>query len=78
MSTLQRGIADPSTKFTVSVEGLSGNSTYAQVMGGVQRTAAGGTGYTDWELSQLYQAGRLPDVTFVRGDGSMIANPWAP
>jgi hypothetical protein len=77
MSSLQKGIADPSTKFTVSLDGMSGSSTYQQVMGSVTRGASGAGGYTDWEMAQLFQGGRLSDVTFVRG-GSVVENPWVP
>jgi hypothetical protein len=75
MTTLQRGIADSSTKFTVSLDGMSGSSTYAQVMSAAGRGAAGTGGYTDWEMAQLYQGGRLSDTTFMRG-GSVVDNPF--
>ena len=77
MASLQKGIADPSTKFTVSLDGMSGSSTYQQVMGAATRGASGAGGYTDWEMAQLFQGGRLPDVTFVRG-GVPVENPWVP
>ena len=79
MSSLRAAIDDPSTKFTVSLDGMSGSSTYAQVMNAVQRGAGAGTkGWaTDWEMLQLHEAGRLPGVTFMRG-GSVVENPWAP
>lgn len=79
MSSLQKAIGDPSTKFTVSLDGMSGSSTYNQVMNAVQRGAgAGKKGWaTDWEMLQLQQGAGLPDVTFVRG-GSVVPNPWAP
>lgn len=75
-ATLQRGIADPSTKFTVSLDGMSGSSVYQQVMGAAGRGASGAGGATDWEMAQLFQGGRLPDVTFLRG-GTPVENPWA-
>ena len=68
---------DPSTKFTVSLDGMSGSSTYSQVMGAAQRGASGVGGYTDWEMMQLYQAGRLGDTTLVRG-GVPVENPIVP
>jgi hypothetical protein len=77
MSTLQNGISDPNTKFTVSLDGMSGNGAYSQVMGAAQRGLGGSGGYTDWEMGQLYQAGRLPGVTFVRG-GRVVENPFGP
>jgi RHS repeat-associated protein len=73
--TLKTAIADPSANFTVSLDGMSGSSTYSQVMSAAQRGASGLGGYTDWEMSKLYQAGRLPDVTLVRG-GSVVGNPF--
>lgn len=75
MATMQKAVGDPSTKFTVAVDGLSGSSTYSQVMNAAQRGTAGTGGYTDWELAQLYQAGRLGDTTFVSG-GSVVPNPF--
>jgi hypothetical protein len=74
-ATLQKAIANPSTKFTVSLDGMSGSSTYGQIMSAAQRGAAGVGGYTDWEMAQLYGAGRLPGVTFVRG-GAVVPNPF--
>lgn len=61
----------------MSLDGFSGSSAYSQVMGAAQRGAGGAGGYTDWEMAQLYQAGRLADTTFVRG-GVTIPNPFAP
>ena len=75
--TLRSAVADPSTKFTVSLDGLSGSSPYSQVMSGAQRGLGGAGSYTDWELAQLYQGGRLGDVTFVKG-GVPVPNPFKP
>jgi hypothetical protein len=75
--TLRAAVNDPSTKFTVSLDGMSGSSTYSQVMGAAQRGASGAGGYTDWEMTQLYQAGRLGDTTLVRG-GVPVENPFVP
>jgi RHS repeat-associated protein len=77
MSTLQRAVGDPSTKFTISLDGLSGSSTYSQILSAAQRGASGFGGYTDWELSLLYNADRLGGATLVRG-GVPVENPWAP
>jgi hypothetical protein len=74
-NTLRTAVADPSSNFTVSLDGMSGSSTYSQVMGAAQRGASGAGGYTDWEMAQLYGGGRLPGVTFVRG-GSVVDNPF--
>lgn len=78
MATLLKAIADPSTRFTVVLDGMSGATTYAQVMNAAQRgTAVGRNGWaTDWEMAQLLEGGRLPDVTFMRG-GVIVENPWA-
>ena len=75
MSSLQAAIGASGTKFTVSLDGMSGSSTNSQIMGAVQRAASGAGGATDWEMAQLFQGGRLGDVTFVRG-GSVVPNPW--
>lgn len=77
MASVQRGVANPSTKFTVSLDGMSGSSTYSQVMGGAQRGLGGAGSYTDWEMAQLYQGGRLADTTLVRG-GQVVENPFGP
>lgn len=74
-STLMNAIANPETKFTVSLDGLSGSSPYSQVMNAVQRGIGSNPGATNWELSQLYQAGRMSDVTFVQA-GQVITNPF--
>lgn len=75
-TTLMESIGNPSTRFTVSLDGFSGTGTYSQVMGAVQRGTTPLARATEWEMMQLQQAGRLGDVTFVRG-GEVIPNPWA-
>lgn len=75
--TLQQSIGDPSTRFTVSLDGFSGSSIHSQVMGAASRGATPTGKLTEWEVAQLYQGGRLGDVTFMRG-GSAVTNPWAP
>lgn len=75
--TLLKAIDDPSTKFTVSLDGLAGSTINSQVMGAVTRGATPVGKLTEWEMTQLYQGGRLGDVTFMRG-GSVVPNPWAP
>ncbi len=69
-------LGDARTTFTVSLDGLSGSSTYAKVMGAAQRA---GQGATNWEMAQLYQAGRLGGVNFVQtvnGKVTNVANPF--
>ncbi|HEX8361042.1 MAG TPA: RHS repeat-associated core domain-containing protein [Longimicrobium sp.] len=72
-STFMAAIGDARTTFTVSLDGLGGSSTYQKVMGAVQRGAAG-SGATNWEMAQLYQAGRLGTVNFVETVGGKVAN----
>ena len=33
--------------------------------------------YTEWEIAQLYQAGRLGEATLMQG-GKVVPNPFAP
>jgi hypothetical protein len=73
--TLIHSVANASTKFTVSLDGFSGPSTYAQVMGAASRGATSAGKLTEWEMAQLYQGGRLADTTFVRG-GQVVDNPF--
>jgi hypothetical protein len=75
-ATLQDAIANPDTKFTVSLDGLSGSSTYSKVMGAVQNGLTPNATPLNWELARLYQAGRLPTVNFVENGGSSVANPF--
>jgi hypothetical protein len=74
--TLKAAVQDPSTKFTVSLDGMSGSSTIEQVYNAVQRGERKGAWNTDWEMRLLYLAGRLADATFVRG-GVAVPNPFA-
>jgi RHS repeat-associated protein len=76
MSALQSAIRNPGTKFTVNLEGFSGESIYSQVMGAVQWGLTPAAKYTEWEMAQLYQAGRLGTVNFVNKVGEVLANPF--
>jgi hypothetical protein len=58
------------------LDGLSGTSAYSQVMGGVQRAAAGVGSATDWEFGVLHAADRLRDVRFYLG-GNSVTNPFS-
>jgi hypothetical protein len=75
-TTLQSSIGDPTTKFTVSLDGLSGSSTYSQVMSAVQNGSTPLATPLNWELAQLYQPGRLGDASFV-SSGATVPNPFA-
>jgi hypothetical protein len=65
MDALLKAIANPSTRITVNLSGFEGASVYAQVMGAVQRGMTPLAKATEWELAQIYQAGRLGTVNFV-------------
>ncbi|MGN6223262.1 RHS repeat-associated core domain-containing protein [Pseudoxanthomonas sp.] len=71
--TLVTALGNPSARFTVSVEGLAGTSVYSKIMGAVTRPGASAT---NWELSQLAQAGRLGEVRFVDRAGNLLPNPF--
>ena len=74
MSELRAGIADPSTKFTLSLDGFSGTSPYDMVMSAAQKGLSGSSGYTEWEVGQLYQSGRLFTTNFVQNGASITIN----
>lgn len=74
-STLAKAIADPNTKISVSVDGLSGKDVYSQVMSAAQRGLSGIGSNTDYEMGQLYSSNRLSRVDFV-SRGSKISNPF--
>jgi hypothetical protein len=73
--TLRAAISEPSTRFTINLNGFSGSSTYSQVMGAVQRGMTRSATATEWEMAQLHQAGRLQGSTFMR-DGKVLENPF--
>lgn len=73
-TTLMEGIGSSSTRFTLSLDGMSGASVETQVMGAAQRGFAG-SGATNWEVSQLLQGGRLP-TTSIWSNGRYVANPF--
>ena len=74
--TLLAAIRNPSYRFSVSLEGLSGESTYGKVMRAVQQGLSPTASPTNWELAQLYQGGRLGEVTFVNRVGVPQDNPF--
>ena len=75
-TTLLEEIANPASNFTVSVEGLSGDSVAGQVLSAVSQGIQPGATPTNWELAQLYQSGRLDDVAFVDRSGANLGNPF--
>jgi hypothetical protein len=74
-STFMKALASPNTQFTVFLDDLKGVGVYDKVMTSVARNARAVGGATDFELSQLYQAGRLGSVNFVER-GVPQANPF--
>jgi hypothetical protein len=58
------------------IEGLAGENTVEQVMRAVTQGVVPMATPTNWELAQLYVAGRLKDVTFVDRIGTELANPF--
>lgn len=76
-TTLMQVITDPTARVTVSLDGVAGTDTYSMVMRAAQLGATPGAANFNWEMAQLFQAGRLPTVQFMLG-GTPIANPFAP
>jgi hypothetical protein len=76
-TTLQAALGNSSTRFTVSLDGVSGveAGTQSQVMSLVQSGVTPAATPFQWEMGQLYQSGRLGEVNFVRG-GQIIQNPF--
>lgn len=67
-------VANSATRLSVNLNGLDGEGAYSQVMTAVQRGIQG-NGATNWELLQVYQAGRMGEVTFY-SNGATIGNPF--
>ena len=74
-TTLQSAIGNPSTRFTIAIDGFAGSSSYGQLMGAAQRGLTAAARATEWEIGQLYQAGRLGQATIMQG-GRIILNPF--
>lgn len=74
---VRAAIANPTTRITVSLDGLvPRGDTYATIMSAVQRGASGRATPFTWELSELYATGRITTVTFMQA-GRVISNPFA-
>lgn len=57
--------------FNVNMGGFYGNSTEEMILNEMASKS-----YTGWELRQLQEAGRLPEVQFYRdGAGTEVPNP---
>jgi RHS repeat-associated protein len=77
-ATLQTSLGNPSTRFTVSLDGVTGTSPYSQFMGAAQQGLGSGAvqgNWFNWEMGQIYQAGRQGSVNFMQG-GSVVPNPF--
>jgi hypothetical protein len=74
-TSLQTALENPSTRFTISMDGVSGASTYSQFMSAAQRGLTSGATPFNWEMGQIYQAGRHVNATFMRG-GQVVVNPF--
>lgn len=73
--TLKTAIANPATRFTISLDGFSGANAYSKLMGAAQRGLTPAATATEWEIAQLYQAGRLSQVAIIEG-GKAVQNPF--
>ena len=71
----QKGLADPSTKFSFKLDRLAGATPKEQVLNSIKASQEGWGGFTDWELHQLQQSGRLGEVNFFQG-GKAVSNPF--
>jgi hypothetical protein len=74
-NSLVEAIANPKTKFSISLDGLSGSSTYSKIMSAAQNGMTPNAQPTNWEIAQIYQAGRLKDVDFYIGT-ALQNNPF--
>lgn len=79
-TTHQTAIGNQGTRLTVSLDGVSGSSGSSQFMGAAQQGLGRGAvpeNLFNWEMGQIYQAGRHNTVHFVRGGGKeAVANPF--
>lgn len=77
-STLLTGLGDANTNIVVSLDGVSGDTVYSQFMNAAQQGLAGPAtegNFFNWEMGQIYQAGRQGSVTFMQG-GQIVPNPF--
>jgi RHS repeat-associated protein len=76
--TFASALGDPSSRFTVFLDGMEGDGAYRQLITSMTRWATGAGGSTDWEISQLYQSGRLGSVNLMEGGSPVTPNPFGP
>ena len=72
---LLAAIKSEERKLEKELDGISGSSTYSQIMNAVQRGMTPAASNFDWEMGILYQAGRIAEAIFVRG-GVQVPNPF--
>lgn len=72
---LQKALADPNTKFSFKLDRLAGATPKEQVLNSIKASQEGWGGFTDSELHQLQQSGRLGEVSFFQG-GNAVPNPF--
>jgi hypothetical protein len=60
----------------VSLEGVEGATVAEKVLKAAQQGLMRGASPTNWEMAQLYQAGRVATVRFVNRLGEVLANPF--
>ncbi len=64
-----------SVKFTVSLDGFSGQGTCNQVISAAMHGSGPTAKATEWEMAQLLNNGRLSPVRFIR-NGKFVNNPF--
>jgi hypothetical protein len=74
-TTLMTALGNASSRFTVILDGFAGSNVRQMVMNAVQRGATPAAHATEWEMAQIWAAGRIGDVTFML-KGVVMANPF--
>jgi hypothetical protein len=75
---LGEALGNLSTQFTLSLDGFAGGSVESKILGAAQQGVNGlGNGYTNYEIGQHYQAGRLGTTNLIQGCQSVL-NPFVP
>jgi hypothetical protein len=73
--TLSTAVGDAKTSFSFKLDGLTGATPKDQILDSLKAHNEGWGSFTDWEVNQLNQAGRLPGVNFYSG-GKLVPNPF--
>ena len=64
------------TRIRCDSDGFEGQSVFSQVTGAAQRGLTPLARNTEWEVAQLYAAGRIAEVKFVNRAGEVILNSF--